>query len=140
MRKISLWVFAVAALPAILMFAAAQNNSPRPPAGPADTKWVEGGNRFGLQLFSQLRQKDSSGNVFLSPLSIFTALNMAYAGAGGETEREMARVLHLDGLSRDDAAGASLSVKNRMKSADPKVELLIANSLWARRGMQFNEA
>jgi serpin B len=56
---------------------------------------TEGYNASGLQLFRALTQ--APGNVVLSPYSIGTALAMAYSGARGETEREMAAVLKLDG-------------------------------------------
>jgi serpin B len=108
-------------------------------SAPALSKFVEGGNRFGLNLFGQIRQKESGKNVFFSPLSVFIALHMTYNGAAGETEREMARVLGLGTLTAADASSSSLALMNRLKSADPKAELLIANSLWARRGFQFNE-
>src|ERR1043166_3095468 len=55
---------------------------------------VEGNTSFALDLFSQL--KASPGNLFFSPYSVSTALAMTYAGARGETERQMARVLHFD--------------------------------------------
>ena len=34
------------------------------------------------------------GNLFFSPYSISTALAMTYAGARGETEKQMGQVLH----------------------------------------------
>ena len=42
---------------------------------------------FALALYQHL--KASEGNLFFSPYSISTALAMTYAGARGETEKQM---------------------------------------------------
>src|SRR5882672_11230423 len=55
---------------------------------------VDGNTAFALDLYGQL--KASPGNLFFSPYSISTALAMTWAGARGETEKQMARVLHFD--------------------------------------------
>ena len=55
---------------------------------------AEASNGFAFDLYAQLREQD--GNLFYSPASISTALAMTYAGAAGETERQMATVLHVD--------------------------------------------
>ena len=58
-----------------------------------DQQAVVGGNtEFALDLYARLRGED--GNLFLSPYSISTALAMTYAGARGETARQMEEVLH----------------------------------------------
>ena len=53
---------------------------------------VEGNNEFALELYAKLRDKE--GNLFFSPYSISTALAMTYAGARGQTQLQMADVLH----------------------------------------------
>lgn len=55
---------------------------------------------FAIRLYRKVIEAEQ-GNVFISPYSISTALSMAYAGARGETARQMAEVL---GVSLDDAA------------------------------------
>jgi serpin B len=64
-------------------------------------------NASGLELLQRLAA--SPGNVVLSPYSIGSAMAMARSGARGETEAEMARVLHhrLD-RAATDAANADL--------------------------------
>lgn len=52
-------------------------------------------NQFGFDLYEHMQQQE--GNLFFSPLSISTALAMAYAGAAGQTAAEMEQVLHFDG-------------------------------------------
>lgn len=52
-------------------------------------------NTFGLDLHRRLAA--GGGNLVTSPWSIETALAMTYAGAGGKTKEEMAKVLHFQG-------------------------------------------
>lgn len=52
-------------------------------------------NEIGLDLYRRLAAAQPGRNVVLSPYSIESALALAYAGAEGETRREMARVLRL---------------------------------------------
>ncbi|MEM4248107.1 MAG: serpin family protein, partial [Candidatus Nanoarchaeia archaeon] len=52
---------------------------------------AESNANFAFKLYSQIRNAD--GNIFVSPFSISTALAMTYAGARGETEKEMQEAL-----------------------------------------------
>lgn len=47
---------------------------------------------FALELFRTLRQENPTGNIFISPLSISSALAMVFLGAKGETAAQMAQV------------------------------------------------
>ena len=49
-------------------------------------------NAFGCDLYQQVRHR--SGNLCISPVSVFATLSMAYGGAEGETAEEFAQVLH----------------------------------------------
>jgi serpin B len=57
------------------------------------TELVGGNNGFAFDLYRALREKED-GNLFYSPFSISIALAMTWAGARGETERQMADTLH----------------------------------------------
>src|SRR5215510_7993639 len=96
-------------------------------------------NAFGFDLFQQLRREAASKNVFFSPLSVTVALAMTYNGAAGETKNDMARALKIEGMNHAELNRASAELLKALKSSDPKIELAIANSLWARGGMRFNE-
>ena len=54
---------------------------------------IDGNSAFAFDLYHALRE-NSDGNLFYSPYSISLALAMTYAGARGETERQMADTLH----------------------------------------------
>lgn len=99
-------------------------------------------NRFGFELFRQLRaaaaQPDS--NIFISPLSVGMVLSMVYNGAANETARAFSSVLHFDGKTQDQINREVLELRQQLKSNDPGLELLIANSLWYRKDMKFEDS
>lgn len=47
---------------------------------------------FALELLRTLSQGNAAGNIFISPLSISSALAMVYLGAKGDTAAQMAQV------------------------------------------------
>lgn len=47
---------------------------------------------FALELFRTLSEEKPDGNIFVSPLSISSALAMVYLGAKGDTAAQMAQV------------------------------------------------
>ena len=94
--------------------------------------------RFGFKLLQDLRERESGGNIFISPLSISIALTMTYNGAVGETERAMAEVLGIDALDLSTINNSNKALRNSLENPDPKVEISIANSIWSRQGVDFN--
>ena len=56
------------------------------------TNIVENNNTFAFELFSEISAADTN-NVFISPISISTALSMTYDGAKGKTAKEMRKTL-----------------------------------------------
>ncbi len=100
-------------------------------------KLVDANTRFGFKLFSEILKQDKTKNVFISPSSVAIALSMAYNGANGETQQAMARALELNGMSLQELNQANGELKALLQNPDPKVQLAIANSLWARQGVSF---
>lgn len=90
----------------------------------------EQNNRFGFKLFQELYNNDE--NIMISPVSIAMALHMAYNGAASETGKAMADVLQISGIDLETLNASNLALLYNLKTADPKVRLEIANSLWAR--------
>jgi serpin B len=104
-------------------------NAEAPPPE-ADVKAVvNGNNAFALDLYARLRSKD--GNLFFSPHSVSAAFAMVFAGADGDTEKQMAKVLHFD-LGQDRLHPAFASVLKELN--DPgdkrKYELSSVAGLW----------
>jgi serpin B len=106
---------------------------------PGDMETVVGGDtEFALDL---LRLVADDGNVFLSPLSITTALGMTEAGARGVTRDEMAAMLHesLADEALHPARGALLARVNEVEplpsDADGEpLTLRAVNALWLQSG------
>jgi serpin B len=111
-------------------------------------------NKLAVDLHRQLAKGDE--NLCVSPYSIDSALAMTFAGADGQTRREMARVLHfpndgdaihasfaslrssLEEMSQKTAKIAQDSRKNGGPS-EP-ITLAIANRLFAQSGYDFRDA
>jgi len=97
---------------------------------------VDGNTAFALNLYAQLRTQ--TGNIFLSPHSISSALAMTHAGARGETAAQMAKTMHFT-LGPDRLHPAFGALESSIKSAGgrPDCRLLVANALWGQRGEGF---
>ena len=109
-----------------------------PLPGPAATvpSVVEANTAFALDLYSGLKAGD--GNLFFSPYSISTCLAMTYTGARGQTEKQMARVLHFDApAAKINASFGELQRQVTAGANRSGMELRIANGLWAQAGKPF---
>ena len=95
--------------------------------------------RFGFKLLQDLRERAPGENIFISPLSISIALTMTYNGAVGETERAMAEALEIDALDLSTINNSNRALRNSLENPDPKVQISIANSIWSRQGVDFND-
>jgi serpin B len=97
---------------------------------------VEGNTVFALNLYQQLGTRP--GNLFFSPYSISTALALTYAGARGNTERQMARVLQFNAEGqRLHASFGELQRHLGEAGAKQGIELSIANALWSQKKHPF---
>lgn len=118
-----------------------RDTAPQLPEGDLATL-AAGNSAFASDLYGALRQQE--GNLFFSPYSMSTALAMAYAGARGDTEAQIARTLRY-ALSQDRLHPAFNALDQQLASRgqgargqDGKgFRLKIANSLWGQSGYQF---
>jgi serpin B len=95
---------------------------------------------FALDLYGQLATS-TEGNIVLGPHSISSALSMIYAGARGETAREMADVLHFDTLTADFAPSFNaLDLALRSRAQDGVVDLRLANQVFSAPGLPLVES
>lgn len=97
---------------------------------------VEGNNAFALDLYAKLKTKQ--GNLFLSPYSISTALAMTFAGARGDSEKQMTAVLHFipDNNQLHPSFGSLRAQLNAIQGKGD-VELHVANALWMQDDYAF---
>ena len=93
-------------------------------------------NQFAFELYSRLAT--NKGNIFFSPYSLSSALEMTYEGARGTTAQEMRAVLH---LKADDLArpAESLAFIQQINRTDKTYELSVANALWAQKMYPFKD-
>lgn len=105
-----------------------------------DTKLVSSNTKFGFKLFSEVLKKNEGANVFVSPSSIAFALAMTYNGAEGTTQQAMAKALEYSGLSLQQINSSNAALKTLLENPDPKVQLTIANSLWANSNASLNSS
>ena len=92
-------------------------------------------NQFAFDVYQQLRSVE--GNLFFSPTSISTALAMTYAGAEGQTEKEIATVLQFK-LPEEQVHSSFASLMSTLNAAKQKAyELRVANRLWGQEGFGF---
>ncbi|MEG3070290.1 MAG: serpin family protein [Candidatus Syntrophopropionicum ammoniitolerans] len=98
---------------------------------------ADSNNQFGFNLYNQLR-KDSE-NIMVSPISVAMALQMTYNDAGAETREDMAQVLQIAGMDLDTLNQNNRGLLQKLQTGDAKITLEIANSLWLREGMAFDQ-
>jgi serine protease inhibitor len=118
--------------------AAMENRNENPTSAAVDSRLVSANTRFGFKLFAEVAKQSAGKNMLISPASVGLALAMTYIGAVGETKDAMARTLETQGLSHAELNQAYAQLRAALESADPKVQLNIANSLWAKKGITFN--
>ncbi len=125
--------FAVILAALVLPLSSATGNSAQPAP---KASFAEGNTAFALDLYGQL--KGAQGNLFFSPYSISTCLAMTWAGARGNTETQMAQVLHFSG-SQSQVHSSFGELQGRLREAQKQkgIELSIANALWAQKGHPF---
>jgi serpin B len=110
----------------------------RAEAPPLSQEFVDRQNRFGMELFQKLAAESRDNNLCISPSSIQLALAMTYAGARGETARQMANVLQLgppSGLLHSEFG----NLRARLNASDKRsgLQLRTANRIWGQRGYRF---
>jgi len=105
-----------------------------------DQRLTGANNQLGFDIFIELQKtSEDEENLFISPSSILTALAMTYNGAEGQTREAMSETLHLQEMSLDDVNRAFADLLTILNHPDPDLELAVANSLWAREDIDFNE-
>jgi len=89
----------------------------------------------GSKLFKAVT-KAEKGNVAISPMSIVVAMSMAAAGAteGSATATEIREAMGHGAVGGDEKKVHSYFTQllQSLKSSDPKVEINVANSVWAK--------
>lgn len=120
-----------------LMLSTLLGSLPAPGAPPDLDTLAHDNSSFALNLYGKLAP--TGANLVFSPYGISTALGMTYAGARGNTAKEMATALHFS-LSQAELHMAFGKLEARLKEAERHgVRLSVANALWPQQDYPFLE-
>lgn len=130
-KKCFLFILAGTAISSILTGSTAMDSRKDKSLYPKEAV-VRDNTNFALSLYHELKGED--GNLFFSPHSISTALAMTYAGARGNTEKEMAQTLHFT-LAQEVLHPAFASIETTLNEIQKKgdIQLAVANALWPQK-------
>jgi len=100
---------------------------------------ADSSNAFAFDLYAALQaQEDAKGkNIFVSPYSVHTALAMTFAGARGNTEAEMKKVLHLGENDMKLHSGIGGLTQEFNEAGKKDFKLGVANALWGAKNRKF---
>jgi serpin B len=110
---------------------------PASPASQISSEVVSAHNGFGFDILKNLLKTEKDKNVVLSPTSIALALSMTYNGASESTKLAMAKTLKINAIDIEKLNEDSSTLLSLLSNPDPQVTLTMANSIWARKGIEF---
>ena len=88
-------------------------------------------------LFSEVDAiTDKNENYTISPLSLSEALAIASNGANGDTRKQIAEIIGVNGMSKETVNETFNSLNNYLANADSKTTFSIANSVWIDEGFE----
>ena len=94
---------------------------------------------FAFDLMGQVTKAQPDANIFISPFSVSSALQMVGNGAAGQTETEMQQVLHTTGLP-SAVANPAFQELNQQFVSHKEVTLNLANGIWFKQGFHLKPA
>ncbi len=106
-------------------------------ASPAGQEKLASANTgFAFDLLKQIAGGQPGTNIFISPFSVSTVLQMVANGAAGDTKAEVQRVLKTAGLPPEALNAASKDL-NQSLNSQTNVILNLANAVWYQEGIQL---
>ncbi len=97
-------------------------------------------NAFGFSVFQKLHEGAPDENIFISPLSISTALSMTMNGTAGATRTAMQKTLEINDWNVDEVNAAYGLLLNGLPRLDEEVQLQLANSIWYKENYPIKES
>ena len=91
---------------------------------------------FAFDLLKQIAGEQPGTNIFISPFSVSTVLQMVANGAAGDTKAEMQRVLKTAGLPAETLNAACKDL-NQSLNSQTNVILNLANAIWYKEGFHL---
>ena len=94
---------------------------------------VSSSNQFAFDFLRQVVAQDTvSGNILISPWSIYLALGLTSNGAANATQDSMMQALQLNAIPMSALNSVSQSLMTQLPVEDNEVKLSVANSIWYR--------
>ncbi|UOQ74298.1 serpin family protein [Hymenobacter cellulosilyticus] len=132
----------------LLLFTACQKEDAAPAADDSnepvlraltdtEAKTVNSSNDFAFRSFAALHEQANGANVFMSPLSISSALTMVYNGADGTTKEAMRQTLGFQPQTDQQINQAYQSLTTLLRGMDKRVTFGSANSIWYNQQYQL---
>ncbi|XP_042134254.2 leukocyte elastase inhibitor [Peromyscus maniculatus bairdii] len=90
---------------------------------------------FALELFRTLNENNSTGNIFISPFSISSALAMVFLGTKGNTAAQLSKTFHFDAVEDVHSRFQSLNAEVGKRGASHILKL--ANRLYGEKTYSF---
>ncbi|XP_059118308.1 leukocyte elastase inhibitor [Peromyscus eremicus] len=90
---------------------------------------------FALELFRTLNENNSTGNIFISPFSISSALAMVFLGTKGNTAAQLSKTFHFDAVEDIHSRFQSLNAEVSKRGASHILKL--ANRLYGEKTYNF---
>lgn len=103
---------------------------PLRPISAGEQQIIQSSNEFSFDIFRRINAANQGKNLFISPLSISTALSMTANGAKGETKDGIKTTLFLEEMTDTEINEAYKSLAGFLMNLDPKVIMQLANSTW----------
>jgi serine protease inhibitor len=89
---------------------------------------------FAFKLLEEISREQSDTNIFISPYSVSSVLQMVGNGAGGKTKDEIQRVLGLSNIDSNSQNEAYFDLDRLIHGGNTNSILHSANALWYRQG------
>lgn len=110
------------------------------------TGLANGSSEFAVALFKAhfaKQQQSSTGNIFISPLSIWSALTLTYFGSEDQTATELGQALHVDAFDKKniDKIFTVLMTQHLLHNVSSKVDYTfhMANKLYFDQSVQLQQ-
>ena len=99
-----------------------------------DNNLLKANEKFAFDIFKDIANEDLNKDIFISPLSISSALTMTYNGANTTTKDAMVQGLRYEGIDKAIINGSYKSLFEEFNDAQLGVTLDVNNSIWIKEG------
>uniref|UniRef100_A0A8C6QMK4 Serpin domain-containing protein n=1 Tax=Nannospalax galili TaxID=1026970 RepID=A0A8C6QMK4_NANGA len=90
---------------------------------------------FALQLFQTLSENNTTGNIFISPFSISSAMAMVFLGTRGVTAAQLSKTFHFDAV--EDIHSRFQNLNAEVSKRGVSYILKLANRLYGEKTYHF---